>query len=228
MVAFLAACILATSPSQPKQAGFLATSPSGKGPGVLVLHPWWGLNADVKAYCKRLAKEGFVAYAPDLFHGKVASTIPQAEVLAKGAKDAEVQQAIDKAVKVLSSQTADPSAPIAVVGFSFGAYYALHLSNADPDRVRKVVVYYGTGETDFSKSKAEYLGHFAEKDQFEPRKAVDGLEKLLHKWKRPSKFFIYKGTGHWFSEPSRKDAYKKPAAESAWKETVAFLKKPNP
>ena len=55
------------------QLGFLAAPAADKGPGVLVLHPWWGLNETVKALCSRLAGEGFVTFAPDLFHGKVAT-----------------------------------------------------------------------------------------------------------------------------------------------------------
>src|SRR5512147_1372078 len=67
--------------SQPQ--GFLAVPPAGRGPGVLVLHAWWGLNDTIKAFCKRLADSGFVAFAPDLYHGKVADTIADAETLGK-------------------------------------------------------------------------------------------------------------------------------------------------
>ncbi len=65
--------------SQPQ--GFLASPPTGKGSGVLVLHAWWGLNDTIKAFCTRLAEFGFVAFAPDLYHGKIADTIPDAEAL---------------------------------------------------------------------------------------------------------------------------------------------------
>ena len=65
--------------SQPQ--GFLAVPPTGKGPGVLVLHAWWGLNDTIKAFCTQLAEAGFVAFAPDLYHGKVADTIPGAKAL---------------------------------------------------------------------------------------------------------------------------------------------------
>src|SRR5258705_10118901 len=65
--------------SQPD--GFLALPPTGKGPGVLVLHAWWGLNDTIRGVCDRLAGEGFVAFAPDLYHGKVADTIAGAEAL---------------------------------------------------------------------------------------------------------------------------------------------------
>jgi carboxymethylenebutenolidase len=67
--------------SQPE--GYLAVSASGEGPGVLVLHAWWGLNDTMKEVCDRLARQGFIAYAPDLYHGKLASTIEEAEVLSR-------------------------------------------------------------------------------------------------------------------------------------------------
>ncbi len=222
LLALAGAAFGTVSPLGPQ--GHLATPKSGKGPGVLVLHPWWGLNADVKAFCDRLAREGFVAFAPDLFHGKVATTIPEAEALVKAHEKeyAKVQAEVAAASKYLSARAVRPS--VAVVGFSFGAYYALHLSNADPDRISKCIVFYGTGQEDFSKSKAAYLGHFAEMDSFEPKEAVESLGKLLKDASRPAIFYTYPGTGHWFFEPSRPDAYNPDAADLAWRRSLEFLK----
>jgi carboxymethylenebutenolidase len=213
----------ASGQSQPE--GFLAEPKAGKGPGVLVLHPWWGLNADTKAFCTRLSDSGFVAFAPDLFHGKTASTPAEAEALVKThqAKDAEIQKQIGDAAKYLSERTGKPE--IAVVGFSFGGYYALQFSESEPTRVRSVVVFYGTGHEEFTKSNSSYLGHFAEKDEFEPKENVDALEKQIKGAGRPATFYTYPGTGHWFFEPSVKSAYDKAAADLAWKRTLEFLKK---
>ena len=69
--------------TQNQSDGYLAAPPGGSGEGVLVLHAWWGLNDTIKAFCKRLADQGFLAYAPDLYHGKVADTIDGAESLAR-------------------------------------------------------------------------------------------------------------------------------------------------
>ncbi len=72
------------SPHDPfSTSSFLATPANGKGPGVLVLHAWWGLNDTIKALCNRLAEAGFVAFASDLYHGQIAKTIPEAETLGK-------------------------------------------------------------------------------------------------------------------------------------------------
>jgi carboxymethylenebutenolidase len=112
-----------------------------------------------------------------------------------------------------------------VLGLSFGVDYALLLAADDPDRVRAVVVFYGTTPADHTRSMAAYLGHFAETDEFQPAARVEKLESALRAAGRPVTFHHYKGTGHWFFEPDRTDAYRRDAAELAWNRTVAFLKK---
>lgn len=223
-IAILAGYLALSVAVPPKPAGFLADPKSGHGPAVLVLHPWWGLNGDVKAFCRRLANEGFVAFAPDLFDGKTATTPAAAEALVKKfqPKSAEIQAEIADSAKFLAEKTGQEK--LAVVGFSFGAYYALEFSNTEPDRVRSVVVFYGTGHEDFSRSKASYLGHFAEKDEFEPRSSVESLKGLLKKAGRPATIYTYPGTGHWFFEPSVKAAYRKEASRVAWERTLRFLR----
>lgn len=209
--------------SQPQ--GFLAIPPSGNGPSLLVLHAWWGLNDTIKAFCTRLAAAGYVAFAPDLYHGKLANTIADAEALAQAldAKQWQAKADIADAVTFLVQRAGQAEGGIAVIGFSLGAYYALQLSAADPDHIRAVVIFYGTGGTRFSASRAAYLGHFAESDEFEPRENVDYLEQLLTQAGRPVTFYHYPGTGHWFFEPDRPQAYHPMAADLAWDRTLAFL-----
>ena len=214
--------------SQPE--GYLAIPPTGKGPGVLVLHAWWGLNDTLKAFCTRLAGSGFVAFAPDLYHGQVAEDIPAAEALGK-ALDANYLQAkaeIAEAALFLDERAGQAGRGLAVIGFSLGAYYALDLAAADPEHIRSAVLFYGTGEGDYSTSRAAYLGHFAENDVYEPPSNVDNLEASLRRAGRPVTFYRYPGTGHWFFEPDRPQAYNQAAASLAWDRTLAFLKHPSP
>jgi carboxymethylenebutenolidase len=214
--------------AQSQPDGYHAAPRSGKGPGVLVLHAWWGLNDTIKSLCDRLAGEGCVVFAPDLYHGKVAKTIPEAEVLG-GQVDANFKQVkleVAEAAQYLSGK-ADQADSLAVVGFSLGAYFALDLSATDPEHIRKVVVFYGSqGDffSDFSKSKADYLGHFAENDPYEPKANADALAEVLKGAGRPVTFHVYPGTGHWFFEPDRTDAYNEAAAKLAWDRTLDFLK----
>jgi carboxymethylenebutenolidase len=104
-----------------------------------------------------------------------------------------------------------------------GANYALDLSVSAPELIRSVVLFYGTGGGELSRSRAEFLGHFAENDPFEPRSSVDELEEALKSAGRPVTFYQYSGTGHWFFEPDRSEAYNPEAASLAWDRTLAFL-----
>lgn len=212
------------SPSQPN--GYLALPSSGNGPGVMVLHAWWGLNDTVKAFCRRLAGAGFVAFAPDLYHGQIADNIADAERLA-GALDTNHLQAkadIAAAAAFLNGYLEQPARGLAVIGFSLGAYYALNLAATHPDQVHSVVIFYGVGDAEFGRSRAAYLGHFAEDDAYEPPANVDWLEESLKDAGRPVTFYRYSGTGHWFFEPDRLDAYDQTATTLAWERTLAFLK----
>jgi carboxymethylenebutenolidase len=212
--------------TNPQPQGFLAVPPTGKGSGVLVLHAWWGLNDTLKSFCTRLAQSGFIAFAPDLYHGKVADTIAGAEALGK-ALDANFLQAkteIVAAARFLTERVGGAGRGLAVIGFSLGAYYALDLASASPEHIRSVVIFYGTGGADFSTSRAAYLGHFAEKDEFEPQSNVDELEASLRRAGRPVTFYRYRDTGHWFFEPDRSQAYNPAAASLAWDRTLAFLR----
>jgi carboxymethylenebutenolidase len=181
----------------------------------------------MKAFCTRLAEAGFVAFAPDLYHGKVADTIAEAETLGQ-ALDANHRQAkaeIAEAAMFLNERVGQAGGGLAVIGFSLGVYYALDLAAADPEHIRSVVLFYGTGSGDFSNSRAAYLGHFAENDEFEPPANVDELEESLRQAGRPVTFYSYPGTGHWFFEPDRSQAYNQAAASLAWERTLAFLKR---
>lgn len=207
-----------------KPKGHLAAPTTGDGAPVLVLHAWWGLNDTMKALCARLADSGFVAFAPDLFHGKIADNVADAEMLARAHDGDGAKADVAEAATFLLEHTGQPDQGLAVIAFSFGAYYALDLSIANPERIRSVVVFYGTGPDDFSRSKAAYLGHFAETDEFEPPSEVDKLEAALRSAGRPATIHRYPGVGHWFFEPDRPQAYNAAAANLAWDRTLAFLK----
>ena len=213
--------------SRTQPDGYLAMPCAGKGPGVLVLHAWWGLNDTMKAFCTRLAEEGFVAFAPDLYHGKVADNIADAETLGQALDTNHLQAKaeIADATRFLDERVEQVNRSIAVMGFSLGANYALDLAASHPEHIHSVVLFYGTGDGDFSNSQAAYLGHFAEYDEFEPQSNVDDLENSLRSAGRPVTFYRYSGTGHWFFEPDRSQAYNQAAASLAWDRTLAFLKR---
>lgn len=209
---------------QSQLQGYLALPHADQAPGILVLHPWWGLNDTIKDVCDRLAREGFVAFAPDLYHGQIAETVEDAERLSNQMDREQARSDAAAAVDRLCEQTAPGACELGVIGFSLGAYYALELAVGEPDRIRAVVLFYGTGEGDFSRSQAAYLGHFAQSDAYEPAAYVDGLETALKAAGRPVTFYRYEGLGHWFFEPDRPEAYNQAAAQLAWARTLTFLR----
>ena len=107
--------------SQPSEAVYLAQPASGEGAGVLVLHAWWGLNDFFKALCRRLAGAGFVALAPDLYHGRTAATVDEAKFLRSKMNRTQAALEILAAAERLQAMTVRP---IGVIGFSLGAYLA--------------------------------------------------------------------------------------------------------
>ena len=196
--------------------------PDGARAGVVVLHAWWGLNDDVIAYADRLVDAGFAVIAPDMFHGQVATEVADAERLsAEGdAGDAEAIAfaAVDRLAKELG-----PDAPLATLGWSFGAGYAIWAAS-ERDRLSATVVYYGAYAGEFlERSTAPLLGHFAEQDPFTTEDEVTELEAGFRDAGRDITTYRYPGTGHWFAEPSR-DAYRPEAAELAFERTVDYLR----
>lgn len=205
--------------------GYLALPANGQCAAVLVLHPWWGLNETIRACCRRLADAGFVAFAPDLYHGKVTDKIDEAETLAEAnfQRAEETKAEIAAAARFLNSSAGKSNGGIAVIGFSMGAYYAVDLSTTEPELIHSVVLFYGAGEGDYADSQARYLGHFAENDPYEDEEFILAMEQGIRDAGRQVTFHTYPGTGHWFFESDRADAYNQAAAELAWERTLAFL-----
>src|SRR6266566_4032255 len=125
--------------------GYLAIPKKGRGPGVLVLHAWWGLNDFFKGHCDELARAGFVAFAPDLYRGATASTRDGAERLMSKLDQKVAGQDILNGVRGLQSHQAVKGKHLGVIGFSMGAFWSLWLAQELPADVAAVVLFYGTG-----------------------------------------------------------------------------------
>jgi carboxymethylenebutenolidase len=210
--------------------GYLATPEGGAGPGVVVLHEWWGLTEPFRQACDRLAEAGFVALAPDLYRGKTTDSAEEAEALS-AALDQKVEQwrgDITGALRFLrqngASIPADGRGPFGLLALSLGGAYALDMSVTAPDEVAAVVSYYATYPgLDYRRAKAAYLFHFAEHDQYESAEAAAKMEQELTAAGRSVTVYTYPGTKHGFVGFNHPDAYDADAAALAWERTLAFL-----
>ena len=210
-------------------SGYLAVPEYGSGPGVVVLHAWWGLTDFFKQVCDRLAQEGFVAFAPDLYHGKTTTVIEEAQALG-AALDQDVEQwrgDIAGAMQFLRQRDVtnqvNNHSKLAFVGFSLGDAYALDMSVTLAEEIVAVVIFYGSYPgLDYNRAKAAYLCHFAEDDPFESAEHVRQFEDDLRSSGRQASFFTYPGTKHWFVEDNRPE-YDAQAAQLAWERTLTFL-----
>ena len=205
--------------------GYLVAPASGRGPGVLVLHSWWGLTPFFRSVCDRLADEGFVALAPDLHGGRTADLPDEAERLLAEIDPNPTAALVLSSAATLRSLPVTPDGPIGVLGFSMGASWALWASARVAETVSAVVAFYGAQDVDFEGAEAAYLGHFAEHDEFVDDNDIALLEANLRLCRRPVEFHRYPGTGHWFFESDRPPAHDAAAAALAWERTIDFLRR---
>lgn len=204
--------------------GYLSLPSQPNAPGVLVLHAWWGLNPFFKSLCDRLAAEGFAAFAPDLREGHIATTIDEAKQLLGELDEMKNQAVVDAAVSFLKNRSEVQKEALSVIGFSMGAAWSLVASEAHPQDIRKTVLFYGSySDLQFSKARAQVLGHFAEVDEWEPAEEVNKMENNMRSAGLNPAFHKYQNTSHWFFEEDRPE-FNAEAAELAWTRTLEFLR----
>lgn len=199
--------------------GYLALPASGKGPGILVLHAWWGLNEVFTNLCERLAKEGFVAFAPDLNNGQITTTRDEAQKTMETRDGAATMADAEAGLAYLQNHPAVTGKQLGTISFSMGGAYTTELDKAHPDAFKAIVVVYDDwAAQNFTTSKARFQFHFAENDEFVPQEYVEAAKG------ENAEAHIYPGTHHWFFEDNRPEDYKADAAKLVWERTVAFLK----
>ena len=204
------------------EVGAYLTSPVKGGPGILLLHAWWGLKPFFKQVCDQLAEQGFTVLAPDLYEGDIVRTIEEAKVLHEKKESAmDHMGSIVKAGKD-SLVALQPGKPIGVIGFSMGAAWAIIAAAKEPD-IAATVLFYGAYNPDLGKSKSKFLGHFSDNDEWEPMENVQLMEQDIQKAGLDLALHIYPGVAHWFMEADRPE-YDSEVAQLAWERTYKFLK----
>lgn len=192
---------------------------NGGGPGILLLHAWWGLKPFFKQVCDRIAEKGFTVLAPDLRDGQIAATIDEAKALMEKSDGQIIGDTVFTAKDHLQKLT---NGKIGLIGFSMGAAWALIVASTVPDQVGAMVIFYGNEGVDYGKITAKVMGHFCEVDEWEPTEFVDNTFAEFAKAGVDATRHNYPGTAHWFVEEDRPE-YDAAAAQLAWERTFEFL-----
>ena len=210
-----------------ESGGYLSVPESGSGPGVIVIQEWWGLVDHIKNVCDRFAGEGFVALAPDLYHGKTTKSPDEAGKLMMALRIDEAERDLSAAVAYLSTQDETTSEKIGVVGFCMGGALSLYTATKNPS-IGACVVFYGGHpkvQPDLPNLHAPVLGIYAEKDTFVTPASARELEQQLKKLGKQIDVNIYPNTDHAFFNDTRPEVYNADASADAWQRTVEFLRK---
>ncbi len=206
-----------------KVADAYLAEPDGGGPGILLLHAWWGLKPFFKQTCDRLAAQSFVVLAPDLRQGQIAGSVEEAQALMERSDTQLTGQIVMAAKDYLLKLPSRKGDRIGVIGFSMGAAWALVLAAHAPDQVSAAVLFYGSGDVDLGRLQAAVLGHFSDVDEWEPYADTQALESRMKAAGLDVEFHTYPGKAHWFMEEDRPE-YDPQAAALAWDRTFKFLK----
>ncbi|MFC8359864.1 dienelactone hydrolase family protein [Streptomyces griseorubiginosus] len=204
--------------------GYLALPPAGSGPGVIVIQEWWGLTDHIADVAHRLAAEGFVALAPDLYGGNVAHEDAEALRMMRALPVGRGVELLSGAVDHLLSLPEVTSETVGAVGFCMGGGFVLYLAAADP-RVSAAVPFYGViqGELpDFSGLRAEILGHYGELDESIPAEHLDVLRETVREQSGITPDLHMYSADHAFFNDGR-PVHDAESAALAWQRTVPFL-----
>lgn len=196
-------------------------------PTILLVHEWWGLNEDIKEKARAFAKEGYIAFAVDLYNGEVAKKPDKARKLAGEVRNnmEDAFENLKSAFVFLRSLPEVDEKRLASVGWCFGGGWSYQIAKNNLG-TKASIIYYGrfNPADDLKKMRANILGHFAEKDR---GIKVDNVREFQAKLKTLSgdhEIYIYPNTGHGFANPDN-SVYDKQASELANKRTLEFLKK---
>jgi carboxymethylenebutenolidase len=207
-------------------AGYLAVPESGSGPGVVVLQEWWGLDDHIRSVCDRLAADGFVALAPDLYHGETADAPDEAQQMMMAMSMDQAELEMSGAVDYLAADEATTGEGVGAIGFCLGGGLAVWAASINPKILAVVSFYYVMphGKPDFTRIQAPVLGQFGTADDFIPVETAEGLLGELRDAGVKAEFVFYEGAGHaFFNDTNRLGTYDPDAGARAWRRSVDFL-----
>jgi carboxymethylenebutenolidase len=229
----------AQAPSQPRTqtvtyksgteivTGYLALPEgSGRHPAIVVIHEWWGLTDWVKEQAQRLAAQGYVALAVDLYRGQSTADPDAAHELMRGLPNDRALRDLEAAFHYLSSRKDVNRKRIGSIGWCMGGGFSLQLAVHEP-KLAACVVNYGalpTDPADIARIHAPVLGNFGAEDRGITPAAVQAFQQAMKSAGKRVDVKIYDGAGHGFENPNNKAGYRQAAAEDAWQRITNFLR----
>ena len=193
-------------------------------PAIIIVHDWWGLNDDVRAAASRLAAQGYMVLAVDLYGGETVDNVERAraKMIAVVENPDDVASNLSQALDFVGIAGAQRKAAL---GWGFGGSWALNSAIMFPDEIDAAVMYYGQVSNDEDRLRsidAPILGFFGAKDRGIKVETVREFESAMQRLRKPLTLQIYPEVGHAFADPAR-STYAPHIAEAAWKRTVEFL-----
>jgi carboxymethylenebutenolidase len=237
-IMLLAMSALATTPkdvtykSGDETVRGIVYTPEGKGPfpALIVIHEWWGLNDWVKEQASKLADQGYVTLAVDLYRGKVATTPNEAHEFMGGVPRDRANRDLEAAFHYLESQAIVRKDRIGGIGWCMGGGYAMDLAVAQPKLAADVINYgvfdyasLAKDQASLKRINAPILGIFGQQDRGIPSEDVKQFGKAMDQLGKKIDVTIYADAGHAFENPNNTAGYREKDAADAWSKTVAFL-----
>lgn len=208
-------------------SGYLARPASaGPFPAVVVIQEWWGIDNHIKDLTLRFARQGYAAFAPDLYHGVAVSEPDEARKLVMELDREAAVGEIRAAISMLLGESFVASDKVGIIGFCMGGGLVLRTSLVEPN-VGAAIAFYGAPleAKDVSQVKAPILGLYGAEDQGIPVEGIKMMQDALNQAGIENEIQIYEGAGHAFFNDARASGFNKAAAEDAWTRTLAWFKK---
>ncbi len=211
--------------------GHLAVPDSGHGPGIIVLQEWWGLNDQIKGVADRLAGEGFVALAPDLYHGELAGhdEMDKAGQLMTGLPPDRAARDMGGAVDFLFDHEATTGDGVGAIGFCMGGLMTMLVAAQQGDRVKAAVPFYGfpapDSEPDWSGLTAVVRGHMANPDEFFTPETARALESKLQAMGKDVTFAVHDAGHAFMNEQNPLGTHARELADELWPQVYDFFRR---